>query len=89
MPASWEPCPGKSQAVDAAVLRGRLSDPLFTKTRALDLHGLASFVIAAHRTGVMGQAHGPALGTARQANELQGEMTAPFALARLWIAFLW
>ena len=61
---------------------------LLAKTRALDFDSLSTLVVAANRANVMRAAHSAALGTARQAGELQREVAATFALPGLGIAFL-
>ena len=69
MPTSWEPWPGKSQATEADERAGRANALLFAKSWALDLHGLAPFVVPADRASVVRPPHGPAVRTAREAGQ--------------------
>src|SRR5262245_10131025 len=62
---------------------------LLLKTEAPDQDGLSPLVVAEDRTCVMRAPHGPAARAASQARELEGQMAAPLALARLRVAFLW
>ena len=88
MPTSWAPWPGNSQAVSLDVGSGRKRGPLLANARALDLDSLAALVVAADGAGVVRAAHGAALGAAREARELQGQVAASLALPRLRITFL-
>src|SRR3989304_894278 len=88
MPTSWAPWPGNSQAVSLDVGSGRKRGPLLANARALDLDSLARLAAGAGGAGVVRAAHGAALGAAREARELQGQVAASLALPRLRITFL-
>ena len=62
---------------------------LLGKSRALDLDGVPAFVVPADGANMMGTSRGPALRAAREACEFESQVTTAFALARLWITFLW
>src|SRR5687768_3308484 len=89
MPTCWAPWPGNSQATSVAVALGRKRGWLLGKARALDGNRLPALVVTTHGAGVMRPAHSPALRTTRQPRQLECEVAAALALARLGITFLW
>ena len=68
---------------------GRNRGLLLGKSRALDLDGVPALVVPADGAYVVGAPSGPALRAAREAGELESQVTSAFALARLWVTFLW
>ena len=68
---------------------GRNRGLLLGKSRALDLDGVPALVVPADGAYVVGASSGPALRAAREAGELESQVTTAFALARLWVTFLW
>ena len=89
MPTSWAPWPGNNQARLLSVGSGRNRGLLLGKSRALDLDGVPALVVPTYGTYVVGASSGPALRAARKAGELESQVTTAFALARLWVTFLW
>ena len=68
---------------------GRNRGLLLGKSRALDLDGVPALVVPANGAYVVGASSGPALRAAREAGELESQVTSAFALARLGVTFLW